>query len=449
MEYEKLSRLMRSVLLIEDDKSARTPAAVMLRRHGWQVFEAEDGEKGIEMAIKHRPEVVLCDLLMPRGNGFQVCRILREHPLLTETKLIIVSGRDYANDLSEAREAGADEYLVKPVDFGQLLLLMGTLTHTGGAESAMDDAPAEPPAAACRVQFWGVRGSIPAPGPATVFYGGNTSCVEVRADGELIILDAGTGIRPLGHALADEFGDRPIDLHLLISHTHWDHIQGFPFFLPAYNPKNKLRILGYEGARAGLATTLAGQMESPYFPIALQEMPGNIVIEELKEMEFSIGLVKVKACFVNHPGICVGYRLETSGGSIAYLPDNETFSHQAATREGSRDNEPGTIFPQRMERELTDFLRGADIVIIDAQYDRREYSQHIGWGHGCLDDVVDLVVSAEARKLFLFHHDPNHDDACITRMVERARELVPAESSLTIEAAREGEQCVLRARTRS
>src|ERR1700760_1773379 len=138
-------------------------------------------------------------------------------------------------------------------------------------------------AQANRFKFWGVRGSIPTPGPDTVHYGGNTSCIEVRADDEIIILDAGTGIRPLGLALVEEFKEKPLNITLLISHTHWDHIQGFPFFLPAYNASNKLRILGYEGARAGLATTFAGQMESPYFPIALQQMPGHIMINELKE----------------------------------------------------------------------------------------------------------------------------------------------------------------------
>src|SRR5438094_2099119 len=155
----------------------------------------------------------------------------------------------------------------------------------------------------CRVKFWGVRGSVPTPGPSTVYYGGNTSCVEVRADGELIVLDAGTGIRLLGLALAKEFGEKPIDLTLLLSHTHWDHIQGFPFFGPAYNAKNKVHIMGYEGAMTGLGTTLAGQMESSYFPIALQEMPGNIIIEQQNNLEFNVGKVRVKAWAMNHPGI--------------------------------------------------------------------------------------------------------------------------------------------------
>src|SRR5258707_11881391 len=167
-----------------------------------------------------------------------------------------------------------------------------------------------------RLKFWGVRGSIPTPGPTTVEYGGNTSCVEVRADGQIIILDAGTGLRLLGDGLIAEFGNQPLELTLLLTHTHWDHIQGLPFFSPVYKPQNHLRILGYEGARHGLDNILTGQMESPFFPIGLGEGPANVRIEELKDFSFNVGKVRVQACFPNYPGICVGYRLVTSAGSI-------------------------------------------------------------------------------------------------------------------------------------
>ena len=291
----------------------------------------------------------------------------------------------------------------------------------------------------CRLKFWGVRGSIPTPGPSTVYYGGNTSCVEIRADGEIIILDAGTGIRPLGMALVEEFKEQPLNLTLLISHTHWDHIQGFPFFLPAYNASNKLRILGYEGARAGLATTFAGQMESPYFPIALQEMPGHIVIKELKELKFSLGAVKVEACFLNHPGICVGYRLFTSQGSIAYLPDNEPYGHHPPNeKDGSGAKEP------LLERELIEFIQDADVLILDSQYDEGEYEKHLNWGHGCVRDSVMLAQKAGVKKLYLFHHDPNHDDAFVTTLLEKARGMIAGSGSpMQIEAAREGEEIIL------
>ena len=270
-------------------------------------------------------------------------------------------------------------------------------------------------------------------------YGGNTSCIEVRADGQIIILDAGTGIRPLGLELAREFDGAPIDLTLLITHTHWDHIQGFPFFRPAYEPKNTIRVLGFEGALLGLGSTLAGQMESPYFPIALQQMPGNVVIEELQSFDFRIGPVHARATTVNHPGIAVGYRLETSGGAVAYLPDNELFHEEQAG--DSRTH------VDLQNRKLIDFIHGADVLIIDSQYDSEEYKNHIGWGHGCVDDVVRLALLGKVKRLYLFHHDPAHNDAQIDAMLAHARELA-AGSALEVFAAMEGEVVTLHASPR-
>src|SRR5207244_4243071 len=151
------------------------------------------------------------------------------------------------------------------------------------------------PASSARLKLWGVRGSIPIPGPATIRYGGNTTCVEVRADGEIIVLDAGTGIRSLGLALEKEFGSRPITVTLLITHVHWDHIQGFPFFIPAYNDKNQIRIFGYDGADSGIREILKGQMATPFFPVKLYDLPGKIYIKKLQKNEFNIGKVRVRS----------------------------------------------------------------------------------------------------------------------------------------------------------
>jgi phosphoribosyl 1,2-cyclic phosphodiesterase len=251
------------------------------------------------------------------------------------------------------------------------------------------------------------------------------------------VLDAGTGIRPLGLSLTEEFKQKALNITLLITHTHWDHIQGFPFFKPAYDPRNQVRILGYEGARASLASTLAGQMESPYFPISLQQMPGNLKIEELREMTFHVGKVYVTTCFSKHPGVCVGYRLHTAAGSIVYLPDNEW---------SDAETEASQVEPCTQENVLLDFIRGADVVILDAQYDRDEYDTHKGWGHGCVDEVVRLAQMGDVKRLFLFHHDPEHNDEFVHKLVEKARELARAGGTpLQVDAAREGERIVLKA----
>lgn len=426
----------RTVLIIDDDPQYRRLTGEILEAHGWRVFEAGEGEAGLDDVRRHRPDVVLCDLLMPRSNGFQVCRAIRADTAVRHTRIVVTSGRDFEADRTSARDAGADEYLTKPIQPQALIALLDRL---GTGNSAMAHKPMTASGVKhtpARVKFWGVRGSIPSPGPDTVHFGGNTSCIEIRAGGEIIILDAGTGLRGLGRELTDEFGDQPFNLTLLLTHTHWDHIQGLPFFRPVYQPQCRLRILGYEGARKSLVNVLSSQMESPYFPVLFDELPGNIQIEELKDLEFQVGGLAVKAWFANHPGICMGYRIFTDEGSVAYFPDNEP--HSRAHKHLPGQSSDTRAYAEEQEQRMVEFIRGADVLILDSQYDLEEYQSHIGWGHGCVDFTVSLAIRAEVKKLFLFHHDPDHDDDKIASMVTQARKLVTdAGASLQVEAARE------------
>lgn len=284
------------------------------------------------------------------------------------------------------------------------------------------------------LRFWGVRGSIPTPGRSTLKYGGNTSCVEFRWKRTLIALDAGTGIRQLGSSLSREFRARPIDMTLLLTHTHWDHIQGFPFFRPAYEAKNRIRVIGGRGTQSGIGQSLSDQMESPFFPVGLRDLPSAISFEALPSTPFKVGEVTVSSIRVNHPGFCVGYRLTTPVGSVAYFPDNELAGRLAATRKVTLQDEA-----------LRSFLEGTDLLVMDTQYDRARYARHVGWGHGCLDDVVALAGAAKVGHLFLFHHDPDHGDAKIDQMLQRARGLAAKQGGrLRVSAAREGEGILFR-----
>jgi phosphoribosyl 1,2-cyclic phosphodiesterase/CheY-like chemotaxis protein len=453
---------MKTALLIDEDRVTRHALAQWLRQAGWNVLEANDGETGLAIALEQKPQLILCDLQAPRYNGFQLCRLLRAKPdALPSARIVVTSSGGYGVDRATALQAGADDCIVKPILESDLLRLMYsvpahaenpqmTLAERPSDSSGVEFPPLPPwaiPEGETLVRFWGVRGSIATPGASTLMYGGNTSCVEVRADGQLIILDAGTGIRPLGAKLAAEFSGVPLAMTVLISHTHWDHIQGFPFFDAAYNPKNRLRILGYEGAREGLVGALSSQMESPYFPVGWRQLPGHIELQELKQPNFKIGPIAVQSMYLNHPGICVGYRLNTGAGVIAYLPDNEPFQRYKFHAEAKSQASPTGIleFARRMDQRMVDFVRGADVLIIDAQYDATEYQTRVGWGHGCIDDVVALALNANVKRLYIFHHDPSHDDAKITGMVEWARQFVAAlGETLNVEAAREGAEVVLK-----
>ena len=430
---------MPTVLLIEDDVESRKRVAHLFSRHGWDVIEALEGKAGIELAFTKRPDAIVCDLLLPKMSGLQVARAIREK--LDLARIIVMAGRRYNIDREAVLEAGGDDYFLKPLKWEKLSAALKR-PRRRPRKLARPDARRlkfHPPST--RVKFWGVRGSIPVPGPTTIGYGGNTTCVEVRTNGNIIVLDAGSGIRELGMALNNEFGSGPIDLTLLLTHTHWDHIQGLPFFLPAYQAKNTIRVLGYQGARAGLATILAAQMELPFFPVSWKNLPGTIKVRELKKMEFSIGDVRVKSRFLNHPGVCAGYRLFTKEGSIAFLPDNEPFEPlklKLAARDGVHA-ERARAHAVVQRSKLVEFLKDTDVLILDTQYTDEKYQEHIGWGHGALSRVVSLALEARAKKLFLFHHDPSHDDRQIDEMLERARLLVlESGRKLEVDAAREG-----------
>jgi phosphoribosyl 1,2-cyclic phosphodiesterase len=283
------------------------------------------------------------------------------------------------------------------------------------------------------VRFRGVRGSLPSPAPANMRYGGNTSCVEVRCGDQILILDAGSGLRLLGEDLLRESGSRPVEATLLISHTHWDHIQGLPFFTPGYPLRNRIRILTAYGRGARVQRALANQMSPLHFPVGLEHMQGLDPVSELEQGATTLQNLVIRTLELNHPGGCTGFRIETDGRSLGYLSDHEPYRIA-----GENCSEASTA----ADHELTEFVRELDLLILDTQYTADEYIHRAGWGHGCLPDSVRLATQADVRRLVLFHHDPAHDDARIDTMVEAARALA-RDTNLLIDAAVENETLVI------
>ena len=246
------------------------------------------------------------------------------------------------------------------------------------------------------LRFWGVRGSAPTPGPTTVEYGGNTACVELEAPGEeAIVFDGGSGIRDLGLKL------KARRIHLFLTHFHWDHIQGIPFFVPLYNPANHVTIYSSRFS-APLQAALTGLMAEPYFPVKFETLLAKIDLVELGNSKTQVGEVSVGCFEANHPQGACGYRIDSGGSSAVYSPDRE-HGHP------------------HLDQVLVEAARGASVLVVDSQYTPEEYPSHQGWGHSTWPESIRVAREAGVKRLVLFHHDPAHNDETLRAIETQAR----------------------------
>lgn len=257
-----------------------------------------------------------------------------------------------------------------------------------------------------KVTLWGTRGSLPSPGPETVRYGGNTSCVEVRStNGTLLVLDAGTGIRRLGNSIEQDIAR----IDILLTHLHMDHIQGFGFFEPLYRPGLDVHVYGPPSTTHDLRTRLTKYLSPPLFPVRLRDLPARLTMHDVPLEPFAVNGLRVEASLISHPGPTVGYRISDRSGTLVYMPDHEpalgakTFPLPADWTSGAA------------------LAAGADLLIHDAQYTMWEYGDHIGWGHSAIEHTVAFAAVAKVKRLLTFHHDPGHSDEMVERMEQSVR----------------------------
>ena len=305
-----------------------------------------------------------------------------------------------------------------------------------------------------KIRFWGVRGSIPCPGETTVAYGGNTACIELRVGEEekLFIIDAGSGIRALGNYLMqNDLPKGPIDTSIFISHTHWDHIMGFPFFVPIFIPSSRIKIYGpvtYE--EEGLAEIVGGQLSYRYFPVKHSELAANISYHPMKETSVDLGDgLTLTTKYLNHPILCLGYRFDYKGKSFCTTYDTEPFRNVFPTDPEAPGYDP--IAAEEGERAAAEenekvlrFFKGADLLIHDTQYTHEEYiDSKLGWGHSTFEYAINSAHKAGVKQLLLFHHDPMRTDTQLDTLIDNYRSRIQGKTEMKIEGAREGMEIIL------
>ena len=413
------------ILIGEDVGAIAFKMQVSLEQLGYSVAVAADGEAALHLALETAPDLVILDIMMPKMHGIDVLKALRHDARTEKIGVLICTARDFRADTAECRALGVCDVLVKPFETPQLVEAVeaffirrsraAALGAPGPAAVApfratLEDSPG-------RFVLWGTRGSTPVPGARFLRHGGNTSCMAVVFGDEKFIFDAGSGIRDLG---IEAMSGRRRNLHLFITHTHWDHIQGFPFFTPAYVPGFELTIYGAEGFGKDLESVFRGQLDREYFPVQMEDMNSQIVFRHLAENPVLAGDAKISWEFAQHPGATVGYKIEVGGRKIAWVPDNEFLQGYTGAPEAiTRDHPLAAPYARMIE-----FLSDADVVVHEAQYTTEEYPGKIGWGHSSIANAAVLMKLAGVKRWIVTHHDPMHDDAFLETKLNLTRRIL-------------------------
>ena len=342
--------------------------------------------------VDQKPDCVLLDMMMPELDGLEMIQRLRQHRDLDATKIIVVSGKTYEFDRNRALNFGADGYITKPVKPGAVVEQILRIVEDR-----------------VELRFWGIRGTLPVPGPKSIRYGGNTSCVSLEFPrGSFFVFDAGSGIKVLSDYLMAEKPHLSA-AKIFISHPHWDHINALPFFVPLYLPGKEFEICGPAHGDITMRELISGQMDGVYFPIKIKEFSARVYFRDFKEEEIEIEGIGIRTMLLNHPGYCLGYRIAYKDRIVCYVTDNEIYPPESE------------CYNPYYVNQLVDFVKDADALITDCTYISDEYATKVNWGHSAVEQAAELAGRARVKTLYLFHHDPGQSDDDIDTKLALAR----------------------------
>lgn len=398
-------------LIVDDDQTVASVTIGLLKSDGIESDIANLERDVLEQLREGSFDVVLMDIMMPHIDGLELCRQIKADTSLEAIKVVIVSGKAYDYDKRRAKQVGADGYIIKPLN---------PTTFASEIRAVVE--------AAFSISYWGVRGTLPVPGPKSLRYGGNTSCVTMTFPNDrTLIFDAGSGIKALSDSIMKERGGK-FSAHLFISHPHWDHINAFPFFGPFFVPGNKFEVIGAKHGERTMEDLISAQMDDVFFPILVTDMGASISFRDVGEESIKIDDdIVVDTMLLSHPGNCLGYRVTFGGKSVCYVTDNELYTEESGFQ--------NTAF----ETKLIDFVKGADILITDTTYFDEDYVSKVHWGHSPVGRVVEIAAAAEVKHLHLFHHDPDQFDDDIDRKLTVARDMMAKLNANTqVDAPAEG-----------
>ena len=391
-----------SVFVVDDDPLVIELIGRYLEHAGHTYETSNDSTTALDRIIALKPDLVISDLMMPKVDGYELCKRVRAEPSLADIKFVVLTAKAYQFDENRVYEFGANGFMRKPIELS---------AFNEYINSIMADR--------IDMTFWGVRGTLPVSGEESLRYGGSTSCVTLQFPrGQFFIFDGGTGIKALGDKLMEKPKKRR-NAKILISHPHWDHINAIPFFTPLYVQGNEFEILGANQGDVRMRELISAQMDGVYFPITLSEFAARVYFRDLEEEEFDLDGLTVKTKLLSHPGKCLGYRIEYGDRSVCYITDNEMFL------------EDSEFHDRFYEEQLAEFVDGTDALITDTTYTDEEYRTKVGWGHSCVSKVVELADRGNVKTLYLFHHDPDQNDADIDAKLKMAEEALAKRNSDT------------------